>query len=80
VRYRKITLIALLASAIIFVASAAAMYFWLVWVDIIYPIAAIWLLFPLLIGLRRISRRKIQEPAPQPAPAPKDVSPASGTN
>jgi CHASE2 domain-containing sensor protein len=75
---RKIALISLLASAIIFAASAFAMYFWLVWVDIIYPIAAIWLLFPLLIGLRRISRSKIQPAAPSP-PLP-DAGPPSGTS
>jgi CHASE2 domain-containing sensor protein len=80
VRNPKIALVGVLASVIIFVSSAAAMYFWLAWVDIVYPIAAIWLLLPLLIGLQRIRRRKTQEPAPQPDPEPDTVSPAGANS
>jgi len=51
-------------SAAILVCSAAAMYLWSVWVDVIYAVVAIWLLVPLLVMMQWKWRRP--GPAPQP--------------
>ena len=72
--YRDIALIALLASTVIIGFSAAAMFLWLAWVDVVYALCAIWLLIPLLILLHRIRRRKelnstLQSAAEPGAPA-----------
>jgi phosphate/sulfate permease len=32
--------------------AAAAMYFSAVWLDVIYAVVAVWLLLPLLLGIR----------------------------
>jgi hypothetical protein len=69
-----IALVAFLATVIVFAASAAAMYFWLVWVDIIYPIVAIWLLVVALGGLRRIRSRRSTGPVPEQTNGPAVVT------
>ena len=40
-------------TAAVFILAAAAMYFWLVWLDVIYAVVAVWLLLPLLLVFRR---------------------------
>ena len=52
---------------IVVLLSAAAMYLWYVWLDVIYAVAAIWLLLPILLA----SRRFIEVPQSRPAKAPR---------
>ncbi|UCG58129.1 MAG: CHASE2 domain-containing protein [Phycisphaerales bacterium] len=44
---------ALLLSALVIAASIFALVFWLIWLDVIYALVAIWLLVPLLIAFRK---------------------------
>jgi CHASE2 domain-containing sensor protein len=54
---RATRLVALLAalSAGTLAFAALAMYLWLIWIDVIYFLAAIWLLLILLLGLRKLT-------------------------
>jgi len=52
----RLALIAAVLSAIVVVFAAAAIYLWRVWLDVIYAVAAIWLLLPLLIVASRLRR------------------------
>ena len=45
--------VAVLLSLAVLVASIMAIYLWLIWVDIAYSFAAIWIRLPLILGLRR---------------------------
>jgi CHASE2 domain len=51
---RRLVVVACVLTGIIGVFAAAAIYFWRVWLDVIYGVAAIWLLLPLLIVARRV--------------------------
>jgi CHASE2 domain-containing sensor protein len=53
---KKLIVLNLLMTVAIITGSAAAIYVWLAWLDVIYPLVAIWLFLPLLLGLRRIGK------------------------
>ena len=42
--------------------SALAMYYWLTWIDLIYPLLAIWLFLFVLISIRKVRRRYVKQP------------------
>ncbi len=46
---------AALLSALLFALAAAAMFAARAWVDVVYALAALWLLIPLLLGFRRVA-------------------------
>lgn len=52
--WTRLVVFALLASLVIVVASALAIWLSLLWIEVSYSLAALWLLLPLLLGLRRI--------------------------
>lgn len=51
---RRLALTACVLTAIIVAMAAFAIWLWRVWVDVVYAVAAIWLLLPLLIVARRV--------------------------
>jgi len=50
---RRLIALAVVLSTVLFALAAAAMLAAQVWVDVVYPVAALWLLIPLLLGFRR---------------------------
>jgi len=56
-RLRRLVYANLIFTALLIAMAALAMYLWLLWIDVIYPVAAIWLLLPLIWGLRKIATR-----------------------
>ena len=52
-RKRKIALVMILVSVAIWLLSLLAVVFWMIWLDVIYVLLAMWLLFVLLIGLSK---------------------------
>jgi hypothetical protein len=52
----RLVLIACVLTAIIVAMAAAAIWLWRVWLDVVYAVAAIWLLLPLLIVACRVVR------------------------
>jgi hypothetical protein len=70
-RVRNLLFTAALLSLLVWGAAALCMYAWYVWVDVIYPVTAIWLWLAVLI----CARRRLLAPARAvPAPSP----PAAG--
>jgi hypothetical protein len=63
---RRLAQVAAIITLIIMILSAAAMYLWHAWLDVIYAVVAVWLLLPILLA----SRRYIEAPQAQPAQAP----------
>lgn len=62
-RLRRILMWTMLLSIVDVLLSAIAVRFWLIWLDVIYPLLAIWLLLVLLILLRRAFDRRMPTPA-----------------
>jgi hypothetical protein len=54
VRPLRLAAVACVLTAIIVFFAAAAIYFWRVWLDVIYAVAAVWLLLPVLIVAGRV--------------------------
>lgn len=68
----KLTLLAAGATVCLAAVSVAGLATGPYWFDIVYPVAAVWLLLPVLIGVRRALSA-----ARKPAPEPASVAPAS---
>ena len=54
---RKLIIFAVVASVAVIAGSAAAIYFWRIWLAVIYPLTALWLLFGMLLAFRHYSHR-----------------------
>jgi hypothetical protein len=69
---RTIAMLAGVATVVILATAVGGVLVGPYWLDVVYPLAAIWLLVPLLVGLRR--RMWVAAPAtPAPAPSPAAV-------
>jgi hypothetical protein len=55
---KKIAVLCVAGSVLIVLSAAMAIMMWLYWVDIVYPLLSIWLLFPLLYFLRKLQPRQ----------------------
>jgi hypothetical protein len=64
-RRRQLQVVAGVTGAVILLA-ALVMYFWTVWLDVVYPLMAVWLLYPMLLTL---SHRLIRPSASAPVTA-----------
>jgi hypothetical protein len=51
-RRRQLQVVLGVTGAVILLA-ALVMYFWTVWLDVVYPLMAVWLLYPMLLTLNR---------------------------
>jgi hypothetical protein len=60
----KIILINIGFSVLITAISILAMYLWLTWIDLIYPLLATWVFLILLLVMRLIGKRKPLTTAP----------------
>jgi hypothetical protein len=54
---RKLSIVAILTTAGIFALAAIAIALFRVWLDVIYAMAALWLLLPLLLAYRKLSTK-----------------------
>jgi CHASE2 domain-containing sensor protein len=58
---RRLVLIVAGMSAFLFICAALGMRIWLIWLDVVYPTVAVWLLLAILVSLRR--RFRLEAPA-----------------
>lgn len=63
---RRLLYANLIFTAILIAIAAMAMFLWLLWIEIIYPLAAIWLLLPSILILRKLATCASAPASPAP--------------
>lgn len=71
---KKIVFMMLVVSVVICLISIVAVAFWLMWLEVIYPLVAMWLFFVLLLILSKPLKPSKETPETAASPAPNDSS------